>query len=155
MMKSMAKLLIDKPEPDMLHLAKLFVGEYFKEPNRGYGQNVVVVFEKLRESKYRDVFRPAKEQFDGRGSYGNGSAMRIAPIPLYFYDDYDNMVNVVIETSKITHANVLGINGAVLQSLAIQQAFTADSTESLDADAFCTSLLAKIRKVEESSYDEL
>lgn len=49
-----------------------FVKEYFAEPRRGYGGNVVLVFMGLRATKFKDVFAPAALQFDGRGSYGNG-----------------------------------------------------------------------------------
>lgn len=45
--------------------------------------HVVDVFEALRESNFEDVFLPAKLQFNGTGSYGNGAAMRIAPIALF------------------------------------------------------------------------
>jgi poly(ADP-ribose) glycohydrolase ARH3 len=47
-----------------------FVKEYFTEPRRGYGLQVVDVFHKLRAQKFENPFRPAKEQFDGSGSYG-------------------------------------------------------------------------------------
>ena len=60
-----------------------FADEYFKEPERGYGSNVVTVFEGLRNPELKDVYRPASSQFDGGGSYGNGGAMRIAPASLF------------------------------------------------------------------------
>lgn len=49
-----------------------FVKEYFAEPRRGYGSNVVDVFAALRATKFRDVYGPAAMQFNGHGSYGNG-----------------------------------------------------------------------------------
>lgn len=50
-----------------------FVSEYYESPNRGYGGSVVDVFAKLKESKSgSDPYAPAREQFDGAGSYGNG-----------------------------------------------------------------------------------
>lgn len=95
MMRSVANFLLDRPDPDMKHLARLFVNEFFKQPGRGYGQNVVEVFEKLKDTKYKDVFKPATEQFNGSGSYGNGGAMRIAPIPLFFHENFDAMLKVL------------------------------------------------------------
>lgn len=155
MMKSVAQFLIDKPEPDMKHLAKLFVTEYFQEPRRGYGQNVVEVFGKLRNSKYQDIFRPSQDQFNGLGSYGNGGAMRIAPIPLYFYDDFENMLHIATESTKITHSNILGIHGAILQCLAIHQAFLTDSESPINREEFCINLLEKMKTIEASCYEEL
>lgn len=49
-----------------------FVKEYFAEPRRGYGSNVIDVFAVLRATKFRDVYGPAAMQFNGHGSYGNG-----------------------------------------------------------------------------------
>lgn len=40
------------------------------------------VFAALRKDDPDDVFEPARKQFDGQGSYGNGGAMRIAPAAL-------------------------------------------------------------------------
>ena len=45
------------------------------------------VFFKLKNMEEGDdVFRAAEEQFDGQGSFGNGSAMRVSPIALYCKD---------------------------------------------------------------------
>ena len=62
-----------------------FTDEYHKEPDRGYGFNVVTVFEGLRNPKLKDVYEPARVQFEGSGSYGNGGAMRIAPASLFAF----------------------------------------------------------------------
>lgn len=66
-----------------------FAEEYKKEPNRGYGMAVVNVFKKLLSPKCSDVFEPARAQFNGKGSYGNGGAMRVAGIPLTYWDVQD------------------------------------------------------------------
>lgn len=89
--------------------------EYFKEPKRGYGQNVVDVFYKLKNQKYEDVWRPAREQFDGSGSYGNGGAMRIAPVALFYHSNYNEMISFAKEITNLTHTHPLGVNGAILQ----------------------------------------
>lgn len=60
-----------------------FVQEYSNEPWRGYGRNVVTVFDKLERSNFQDLYGPSNEQFDGNGSFGNGGAMRIVPMALF------------------------------------------------------------------------
>ena len=60
-----------------------FVEEYYKEPNRGYGGNVITVFKSLQRENCQNPYGPAEEQFDGKGSYGNGGAMRISPGALF------------------------------------------------------------------------
>ena len=96
-------------------LYRRFVNEYFQSPRRGYGQNVVSVFHKLRNSKFEDVWLPAREQFSGTGSYGNGGAMRIAPVGLFCHHNYNLMLEITTLTSQLTHTNRLGINGSILQ----------------------------------------
>ncbi len=61
-----------------------FSDEFYKEPHRGYGGSVSAVFEALRKEDLDDVFEPAKRQFDGQGSFGNGGAMRISPAALFY-----------------------------------------------------------------------
>ena len=67
---------------------------YYDDPRRGYGQSVSTVFYKLKRSKYSDVFAPAKEQFKGEGSCGNGSAMRISPAALFGFNEDKVLVEV-------------------------------------------------------------
>ena len=43
----------------------------------------MTVFKLLQECDSLDTFGPAKRQFDGKGSYGNGGAMRISPAGLF------------------------------------------------------------------------
>ena len=89
--------------------------EYFTHPRRGYGQQVVEVFHKLRAQKFEDPFGPAKEQFDGSGSYGNGGAMRVAPLALFCHSDYKELINLVQQSAEITHTHKQGYNGTILQ----------------------------------------
>jgi poly(ADP-ribose) glycohydrolase ARH3 len=155
MMKSVAKCLIDKPEVDYKYMAKLFVKEYFSEPNRGYGQSVVDVFSKLRKSKFDDIYKPASEQFSGSGSFGNGGAMRIAPIALYFYNNYEAMIDTAKKSTQITHTNTLGVNGAVLQCIAVHQALFYDCKELIKPEEFSNEIIKKIRAVEKENDDGL
>lgn len=64
---SIAKNLIEHKKIVHKELAMNFVKEYYKtgETNRGYGSNVVQVFEKLRKSNCEDPLGPALQQFNG------------------------------------------------------------------------------------------
>ena len=52
------------------------------------------MFTKLRFN-VDDVYRPAAEQFDGKGSFGNGSAMRVTPATLFAYKNKDTLIEVI------------------------------------------------------------
>ena len=75
MARSVADSIISMRSVDPKSMSKMFVEEYFKNPNRGYGGSVVDVFKKLRKSECQEPFKPATEQFNGSGSYGNGNAV--------------------------------------------------------------------------------
>ena len=46
-----------------------FVDEYYKEKWRGYGGNVVTVFDELRKENCAQPHSPATKQFDGQVNY--------------------------------------------------------------------------------------
>lgn len=148
MTKSVAKCLIDKPAMDVKYLANLFVKEYYKEPRRGYGANVVEVFHKLKSNKFEDVFKPAREQFNGTGSYGNGGAMRIAPIPLFFNNNYEAMIEAATKATEVTHTHSLGVHGALLQSIAIHQSLMLSPQEKVDYEIYTKKLIEKMKLIE-------
>jgi poly(ADP-ribose) glycohydrolase ARH3 len=47
---------------------------------------VIQVLKALADPDIDDVFKPASELFEGNGSLGNGAAMRIAPLGLFYHD---------------------------------------------------------------------
>ncbi|GAB1866309.1 ADP-ribosylhydrolase ARH3 [Camponotus japonicus] len=157
MTRSLAESLIEKRDLDIVDIAKRFVENYYQEPYRGYGTGSISVLKELRKLKNKkiepgiDVKGPAKAIFDGRGSYGNGGAMKIAPVSLYSYNNYDYLLHYVKEVTQITHAHELGINGAILQAIAIQQSLCLHPSEELNVSNFIDDLINKMDKIEVES----
>ena len=116
---SLAQSLVKAKDLDVIDLAKRFVKSYYMESNRGYGPAVVTVFEKLRGNRFADVVSPAKEQFNGQGSLGNGGAMRVTPIALFCYQNYDKLLETVRKATQITHTHKVGMDGAILQVMEV------------------------------------
>ncbi|CAL1675890.1 unnamed protein product [Lasius platythorax] len=154
MTRSLAESLIEKRDLDIVDVARRFVESYYQEPYRGYGAGSISVLKKLRKLKKKkiepgiDVKGPAKTIFDGQGSYGNGGAMRIAPVSLFSYNNYDNLLHYVKEVTQITHSHELGINGAILQAIAIQQSLCLYPSEELNVSNFIDDLINKMDKIE-------
>ncbi|XP_055595190.1 ADP-ribosylhydrolase ARH3-like [Uranotaenia lowii] len=147
----MARTFLDPQGYSQSLLARNFVIEYFKDPNRGYGAAVGEVFMKLKKSKISDPVAPAREQFGGSGSYGNGSAMRVSPIPLYALQcNKTVMIKLVQDTATITHAHILGINGAILQALAIRQCLYLNPEKGFDWLQYLTELKNDISEIEKT-----
>ncbi|XP_016400210.1 ADP-ribosylhydrolase ARH3 [Sinocyclocheilus rhinocerous] len=118
MMRCVADSLLTRMAFDERDMARRFAKEYNLAPGRGYGSGVIQVLRKLASPHLKDVFQPAQAQFGGRGSFGNGGAMRAAPLALAFKSRAD-----VCKYSRfgamLTHSCSLGYNGAALQALAV------------------------------------
>ncbi|XP_043493896.1 ADP-ribose glycohydrolase ARH3-like isoform X3 [Polistes fuscatus] len=149
MTRCVAESLIEKEDLDLIDLAKRFVKSYYQEPFRGYGPGVVTVFQKLRGNKFKDVLLPAREQFNGQGSWGNGGAMRVAPIALFSYQNYEKLIDRTRRATEITHTHKTGIDGAILQAIAIQQCLGLNPKDKLNVTNFIKELIEKMDKIEE------
>jgi len=147
---SVAQSLINKNQFDPQDMAKKFVDEFYAHPRRGYGSNITDVFKALKRDDCKDPYGPGRLQFAGRGSYGNGSAMRIAPIALFCHSNSDEAMHIAYKSSLITHTNELGYNGAILQCLAIHKALHSDCTVPLDIDEFALYLQEKMASIEKN-----
>uniref|UniRef100_A0A1I8IJ98 ADP-ribosylhydrolase ARH3 n=1 Tax=Macrostomum lignano TaxID=282301 RepID=A0A1I8IJ98_9PLAT len=98
-------------------LARSLTDAYFKATDRGYGAAAGGVFKDLRDANFADPFGPAAALFEGRGSYGNGGAMRAAPLGLIgaAAAAAPNAEEVHLAT-RVTHSNALALAGARLMA---------------------------------------
>lgn len=72
-----------------------FAKEYFASKiYRNYGGHVTKIFSDWSSKHLEDVFLPARQQFNGAGSYGNGGGMRIAPAALFMYNENSQKLKV-------------------------------------------------------------
>jgi len=152
MARSVAASLIDKNGFDAKDMALKFGQAFEAEPDRGYGGNVVTVLEALKNPDIEDVYKPASEQFNGSGSYGNGGAMRVCPVPLFTYFDKDTNVvtNISDAVTRLTHTNPLAIHGAALEAIAVDEALRLSHIDNIDVNKFLDALIAKMKPIEES-----
>jgi len=134
----------------MFYFFLRFVDEFYAHPRRGYGSSVTDVFKALKREDCKDPYGPGRLQYAGRGSYGNGSAMRIAPVALFCHSNPEEAMHIAYKSSLITHANELGYNGAILQCLAVHKALHMDSSVPLDVDQFALYLHDKMATIEKS-----
>jgi ADP-ribosylglycohydrolase len=79
------------------------------------------------------------------GSYGNGAAMRVAPIGAYFANDIKQVIENARQSSVVTHTHPNGIAGAIAIAVGAAQAyqFAATGTKP-DADTFWQVILKAV-----------
>ncbi|XP_065144444.2 ADP-ribosylhydrolase ARH3 [Paramisgurnus dabryanus] len=151
MMRCVAESLLTRAEFDEQDMARKFAKEYNLAPGRGYGGGVINVLRKLASPHLKDVFQPARAQFGGRGSFGNGGAMRAAPFALAFRNPAD-----VCEFSRVgamlTHSCSLGYNGAMLQALAVH--LSLQGALAVPSD-FIDRLITEMEQVEKDKTAQL
>ncbi len=110
-------LLSTQGEIECQNLGKIFSINYFREPFRGYAIGPPTIFKIVRETgiSYTEA---AQSLFTGTGSFGNGAAMRITSIGLFFYDSPE-LYTETQRSAIVTHTHPLGVDGAAALSKAI------------------------------------
>jgi ADP-ribosylglycohydrolase len=102
-------------------LAGRFAERYRANPLRGYGGGAHTVLQEIGAGiGWR---KAARELFAGQGSYGNGGAMRSAPIGAYFAGETARVVAEARASAEVTHAHPDGQAGAVAVALAASHAW--------------------------------
>ena len=105
-------------------LAQTFATLYQTNPTRGYGGMAHKI---LREIGCGGDWRViASSVFDGMGSFGNGGAMRVAPLGAYFAEDVQAVIEQASLSAEVTHAHREGQAGAV--AVALAAAFVSTAT---------------------------
>jgi len=89
-------------------LAAHFAAHY--DPSRGYGPAMHRMLARIRHGEFWEVVAPSL--FAGQGSFGNGAAMRVAPVGAYFADDLGAVA------TQATHAHPEAIAGAIAVAIA-------------------------------------
>ena len=123
MMIGVAESLIENKGFYGKHMAHKFIERYESEPWRGYGPGPPRIFRLINSGEAWDA---AAEMVYQGGSYGNGAAMRIAPVGVFYYDDIEALVKAAYGSSQITHAHPLGKEGAALLAYTIARVVSLD-----------------------------
>jgi len=108
-------------EIDQDTLAAAFARRFRQDPNRGYGGGAIRLLRTLASgADWRDV----SPILFGTGSYGNGGAMRVAPIGAFFADDPERAAREAQLSAMVTHYHPEGQAGAM--AVAVAAALAAD-----------------------------
>jgi ADP-ribosylglycohydrolase len=86
------------------------------DPARGYGAGAYRILQGIR--KGRSWRSESYANFRGHGSFGNGGAMRVAPLGAFFADDLERCVREAHLSAEVTHAHAEGLAGAMAVAVA-------------------------------------
>ena len=109
--------------------------------SRGYGRRIFGVMDRIRQGIPWDQV--------GTDSFGNGGAMRIAPIGCFYYADLEAIKANAILSARITHGHPEGLAGAVAQATAVGLAFQYSlSSEPIEPKKFLDSITAQMTDID-------
>jgi len=128
-----AESLLESKGFDGEHMAQTFINNYETEPWRGYGPGPPRIFRMIRGG---EAWHSAANKLYRGGSFGNGSAMRVAPVGLLYSRNPEKLREVAYQSSFITHYHELGREGAALQACAVALALNTSSDEDIEKEAF-------------------
>jgi poly(ADP-ribose) glycohydrolase ARH3 len=137
MTSGIAESLIESKGFNGEHMAQTFIKNYEAEPWRGYGPGPPRIFWMIKSGE--KWYSAANKLYQG-GSFGNGSAMRVAPVGLLYSDDPEKLREIAHKSSSITHSHELGMEGAALQAYAVALALNTASDEDINQEAFLSKL---------------
>lgn len=119
------------------HLGETFRKNYEREPWRGYASGPPTIFAEVRRgASYTGA---AESLFGGAGSFGNGAAMRVAPVGLFFFDS-DDLYGQAEASARVTHCHPLGVDGAAVLAKALAMAAALDPAQEFPLGDFCREL---------------
>lgn len=99
-------------------LARSFAERY--DRTRGYGPAMHRLLWEIKCGE--DWAERAQSLFEGQGSFGNGAAMRVAPVGAFFAGDMDAVVEQAARSSVITHTHAEAVAGAIAVAVAVARA---------------------------------
>jgi ADP-ribosylglycohydrolase len=113
---SLYQVLIAHGEVRQDDLARAFADAYSADPYRGYGGSMHDVLRCIGAGE--DWRAVTTRQFDGTGSWGNGAAMRVAPLGALLAEDLDRVAGQAALSAAVTHAHPEAAAGAIAVAVA-------------------------------------
>lgn len=155
----MAESFLEKKEFDL----KVQMDNYVKWYKDGYLSSTGKCFDigqtiKKALDNYIATGNPVSGSKD-KLSAGNGSLMRLAPVPMFFSNNYYKAINMSAESSKTTHQAVEAIDACRFYGSLIVKALNGDQKEvllePLDEDsALYKTLSPKVQIISKGNYKE-
>jgi poly(ADP-ribose) glycohydrolase ARH3 len=123
---ALAESIIESGKVDPEDVARKFSQSC--DLTRGYGIGTIKAVLALRAgAAWHQVSRIVFE----KGSFGNGAAMRVSPVGLFFHHNLEALRKAAMDQANVTHTHPLGQWGAVMQASSIGLAFLQDPKKPL------------------------
>jgi poly(ADP-ribose) glycohydrolase ARH3 len=123
---ALAESIVASGKVDPEAIAKTF--SQVCDLTRGYGIGTIKAVQALRAgAAWHQVSRIVFE----KGSFGNGAAMRVSPVGLFYHHHLEALRKAATDQANITHTHPLGQWGAVMQASCVGLALLQDPKKPL------------------------
>ena len=119
---ALAEHLCAEPDVDSAALVATFLDHF--EDWRGYARGMHGIVAAWRKGMTADA---AATSVFPEGSFGNGAAMRVAPVGALHAGDLDRAAKAATRQALLTHAHPVGVDAAVVQARAVAAAAASGS----------------------------
>ncbi|MFB7940529.1 ADP-ribosylglycohydrolase family protein [Streptomyces sp. NPDC056049] len=127
---------------DQDRFALALAAAYADDTHRGYGASMHDVLRRIGSGEpWRDV---VAGQFGGQGSWGNGAAMRVAPLGAWHADDLDTAAEQAARQAVVSHHHPEAVAGAVAVALAAALATRSRGGPAPARQAFLQDVAARL-----------
>jgi len=120
MAKAICRCLDEDGFIDQDKLARYFAESYDQDPHRGYGRGTANLLQAIQiDGQWKE--RSANWWGPGIGSHGNGGAMRVGPLGVYFDPrvySFEHIARQARLSAEVTHNHPEAIAGAVAVAIA-------------------------------------
>ncbi|MBW2142559.1 MAG: ADP-ribosylglycohydrolase family protein [Deltaproteobacteria bacterium] len=117
-------------------------------PERGYGGRIYGIMDQLAAG--------VPWERVGTDSFGNGSAMRVAPVGFFYYDDLARVKEAAVAQAAITHRHPQALAGAVIQAGAVALALKAGLEDRrIETESFLSTLAELSQDLDQRSAARL
>ena len=124
---SLAETMAERGKVDLEDIANKFT--LHCDLTRGYAIGTIKAVRALRSgAAWHQVSRIVFEN----GSFGNGGAMRVSPVGLFYHQSSEDLRKAAMDQANITHVHRLGQWGAVMQAAAVGWAVLQDPRKPLN-----------------------
>ncbi|MFE6844674.1 ADP-ribosylglycohydrolase family protein [Streptomyces sp. NPDC057686] len=127
---------------DQDRLALRLAAAYADDTHRGYGASMHDVLRRIGSGEpWREV---VAGQFEGQGSWGNGAAMRVAPLGAWHAADLDAVAEQAARQSTVSHHHPEAVAAAVAVALAAAMATRSRSGPAPTRPDFLQAVAARL-----------
>ena len=135
---ALAESIVESGKVDSEDIADKF--SQLCDLTRGYGIGTIKAVHALRGgTAWHQVSRVVFE----KGSFGNGAAMRVSPVGLFYHHDLEVLRRAATDQANITHTHPLGQWGAVMQASSVGLAVLQDPRKPLKKEE----ILIELREI--------